>query len=332
MNPMKISFYASAVACGRHGCALLTFQEPAAQQAVGAHRHRQLSAGGRHGRRSRHRQEGRRPHRHDGRHRRAGALQLSGQPARAGPLLSPDPRRRLRRKRPADSRRRRRQDGEHRSQTDEDGQSRAAHDERRMVDQHAGHRRSKGVPAGLRRLPHGRAHRHIGALSRSVHGDHSAHGHVCAGQSAETSAEASARPAGQPRHRRPRSGQARRQFSRERESLEERDVAVSTADIPASEGTRHARHHHHLRPGAPRGHAARRHRAERQGFLQRFRQPVHRRDGPEDRHDRRSSGPRPEARATPRSPRAEGRPRRQCLGLDDVPGRNRHARCQDQQR
>ena len=130
--------------------------------ARGADRSGQLDRRRQHGRRRRQRQEGRLDdHRQRG-HRHAAA-------ASASPPTELEPGKYTLKARavgydlPGHNHRRcrGRQSRDEPAQADEDAQSLGTTQQRRMADEHAGHRRAEALPAQLQRLPHLRAHREV---------------------------------------------------------------------------------------------------------------------------------------------------------------------------
>ena len=185
-----------------------------------------------------------------------GPLQLPGGSARAGPLHDLDPRDRLQARRPEERRRRGRHDRHRRSQAQPGQESRHAIVERRMAQQPAGRAQAEGIPDHVRRLPHPAAGADVDAQPGRIRAGVPAHVALFAGLDPDPSATAAAGPARRAPRRHRRRRQGRGGISREPHPRQCRGDRIPVQAAAASEGPRHPRHRHRIRPAAQRGDAA----------------------------------------------------------------------------
>ena len=193
-----------------------------------------------------------------------GQLQLSSEQTGAGSVFAQCPRRRIRDGRSRSRRRDVEQDCHH--------QSHAAQGERPLLPahecgvdvEHAWHRRSKGPSAHVCRLPHARTHRQVQARCGCVRTRVGANGDVYEFELSAARAETTG-PMAAPAARRgaPAVPAADGRIPQHDQFELRLDMGVSAQDIPATEGERHAGHHHGIRPAASDHRAARRHRGLR---------------------------------------------------------------------
>ena len=203
---------------------------------------------------------------------------------------------------PKTRRRRGRRDRHRRSQAQPGQEPRAATVQRRMAQQPAGRAQAEGIPHHVRRLPHPAAGADV---------DHSPaeFEQVFLRMSRYSPGSTPTHPQPLlpgPRGERPAvtgdAAKAAAEYLASLSARQRRGDRIPVQAAAASEGPRHPRHRHRIRPAAQRGAAARRHRrCRRQGLVLRLRPPVRRRARSQDRH---GEGHRRSRCSSPSSPRA----------------------------